>query len=102
MSAPAARTASGASPFTVACVPTGINAGVATGPCAVVIAPQRAAPSVAIRRKEKESIAAVVSGRRAQQQAGVAIGVEPIAGGDRMRIGALHRIEPAERRDQHE
>src|SRR5262245_4157851 len=58
MSAPAARTVSGASPFTVACVPTGIKAGVATGPCAVAISPQRAAPSVAIRRKANEFIGA--------------------------------------------
>src|SRR5499433_2955541 len=58
MSAPAARTVSGASPFTVACVPTGMKAGVATAPCAVAISPQRAAPSVAIRRKANELIGA--------------------------------------------
>ena len=52
MSAPVARTVSGASPLTVACVPTGMKAGVRTGPCGVVISPQRAAPSVATSRKE--------------------------------------------------
>src|SRR5262245_10021652 len=56
MSAPAARTVSGASPFTVACVPTGMKAGVATAPCSVTISPQRAAPSVAISRKENAVI----------------------------------------------
>src|SRR5262249_55729118 len=58
MSAPAARTVSGASPFTVACVPTGMKAGVATAPCAVAISPQRAAPSGVIRRKANEVIGA--------------------------------------------
>jgi hypothetical protein len=33
-------------------VPTGMKAGVRTGPCGVIISPQRAAPSVAINRKE--------------------------------------------------
>ena len=53
--APVARTASGASPFTVACVPTGMKAGVATAPCGVMISPRRAPPCVARRRKEKGS-----------------------------------------------
>src|SRR5205807_1496455 len=53
MSAPSNRTVSGVSPFTVACVPTGMKAGVATMPCGVLISPQRAAPSVASRQKEK-------------------------------------------------
>jgi cation diffusion facilitator family transporter len=39
---------------------------------------------------------------RAEQQAGVAVGVEPVAGRDRMSIGALNNVEPAERRHQHE
>jgi cation diffusion facilitator family transporter len=39
---------------------------------------------------------------RAEQQAGVAVGVEPVAGRDRMSIGALNHVEPAERRHQHE
>ena len=39
--------------LTAACVPTGMNAGVRTTPCAVAISPVRAAPSVARRRKEK-------------------------------------------------
>src|SRR4249919_2664315 len=55
MSAPLARRASEVMPFTVACVPTGMNAGVATMPWAVVISPHRAAPSRARRRKEKRS-----------------------------------------------
>src|SRR5215468_5304006 len=55
MSAPAARTASGSIPFTVPCVPIGMNAGVATGPCGVAISPQRAAPSIASRRNENGS-----------------------------------------------
>jgi len=38
----------------------------------------------------------------AEQQAGVAVGIEPIAGRDRMSIGALNNVEPAERRHKHE
>jgi len=38
----------------------------------------------------------------AEQQAGVAVGIEPVAGRDRMSIGALNNVEPAERRHQHE
>src|SRR5262249_14863591 len=52
MSVPVARTVAGANPLTVAWVPTGMKAGVATKPWGVGISPQRAAPSVAIRRKE--------------------------------------------------
>src|ERR1700751_423375 len=55
MSAPVARTASGARPFTVAWVPIGKNAGGATAPCGVAISPRRATPSVASRRNEKAS-----------------------------------------------
>src|SRR4051812_46822927 len=46
MSVPVARTSPGGIPFTVACVPTGIKAGVRTLPCSVSISPRRAAPSV--------------------------------------------------------
>src|SRR5712671_2221979 len=64
MSAPVARTVPGASAFTVACVPTGMKAGVATGPCGVMISPQRAAPSVAINRKERPVIGSHATGSR--------------------------------------
>src|SRR5258708_1697467 len=63
MSAPAARTVSGASPFTVPCVPTGMNAGVATVPCGVISSPQRAAPSVASRRNKNVVIGLGGKGR---------------------------------------
>src|SRR5262244_192007 len=55
MSAPVARTASGARPFTVAWLPIGKKAGVATAPCGVAISPRRATPSVASKRNEKAS-----------------------------------------------
>src|SRR3990170_6056985 len=45
--APSARTSSGWSDFTVAFVPTGMNAGVRISPCLVTRTPARAAPSVA-------------------------------------------------------
>src|SRR5919112_988896 len=47
MCAPRSRTSSGSSVLTVAFVPTGMNAGVGTSPCAVRTTPARAAPSVA-------------------------------------------------------
>ena len=53
MSAPVARTASGFIALTVAAVPTGMNAGVRISPRRIVIAPVRAAPSVASRVKAK-------------------------------------------------
>ena len=43
----------GCTPLTVACVPTGMKAGVRTTPCAVAISPRRAAPSVASSLKPK-------------------------------------------------
>ena len=39
--------------FTAPCVPTGMNIGVSTAPCGVVITPARAAPSVWVTRNEK-------------------------------------------------
>src|SRR6476659_9759945 len=43
---PSARSSSGSTVLTVAFVPTGMNAGVGTSPCAVCTTPARAAPSV--------------------------------------------------------
>src|SRR5690242_12013655 len=113
ISAPVARTSSGINPFTVACVPTGMKAGVWTEPCGVTSSPRRAAPSVFSTRKEK--------GRAIRQsyqsghirdpscryairikQARIPVGIEPVPVGNRMRIGLLYRIEPAESRYQHE
>src|SRR5439155_9808476 len=45
---PSARSSSGSTVFTVALVPTGMNAGVGRSPCAVRSTPARAAPSVAV------------------------------------------------------
>ncbi len=55
ISAPVARTSCGVSPFTVACVPTGMKAGVCTLPCGVTSSPRRAAPSVLLMVKENGS-----------------------------------------------
>ena len=49
--APSASSSAGVSDFTVPFVPTGMNAGVSTSPCAVVSTPARAAPSVAVTEK---------------------------------------------------
>ena len=45
--APSVRSSCGSTAFTVAFVPTGMNAGVGTSPCAVWRTPARAAPSLA-------------------------------------------------------
>src|SRR5436190_5248211 len=47
MVVPSTRSSSGSTVLTVAFVPTGMNAGVGTAPCAVRTTPARAAPSVA-------------------------------------------------------
>src|SRR5262245_11221456 len=148
ISVPVSRTVSGASPFTVPCVPTGMKAGVSTRPCGVRISPWRAAPSVLSNRKEKGSdifnfiseprafwrnanysvhsrasgnpelilgnmcwvpALAGMSGNLSLQrrllrikQTGVSIGIETIASPNRMRVGPLHCLKPAECRHQHE
>jgi hypothetical protein len=56
MSAPLSRTSRQVTAFMAACVPTGMNAGVATRPCGVTISPARAAPSVALRQNENTSV----------------------------------------------
>src|SRR5262245_65468866 len=111
MSEPLARTASGVSPLTVACVPTGKNAGVATRPCGVAISRRRAAPSVASKRNEKASgmlarvawqyveiecsaLCCTLPTLRSEQQTGIAVRIEPVPLPDRVRIGALHHLEP--------
>src|SRR6202521_3032800 len=40
--------------------------------------------------------------RATEQQAGIAVGIEPVPGLDRMRVGALHELEAGKSRDQHE
>ena len=60
MSAPVARTDSGIIALTVPAVPTGMKAGVRTSPRGVWITPVRAAPSVAVREKEKRLMADLV------------------------------------------
>src|SRR6478672_2492422 len=57
MSAPLARTSSGRIAFTVAAVPTGMNAGVRISPRRMAMEPPRAAPSVAAIENEKRVIA---------------------------------------------
>ena len=56
MSAPVAATLSGSIALTVAAVPTGMKAGVRICPRGVSMTPLRAAPSVAVREKEKRGV----------------------------------------------
>src|SRR6266446_1767452 len=103
MSAPAARTSSWCTPLIAPCVPTGMKAGVRTTPCAVLISPARAAPSVAFSRNENESgIVAFMAAYLAEQQASVAIGVEPVIVRNGVTVSAAHHVEAAECADQHE
>src|SRR6266568_3837191 len=111
ISASAARTSSWCTPLIVPCVPTGMKAGVRTTPCAVLISPARAAPSVAISRNENGSgiaalmaafMAAFVAAYLAEQQASVAIGVEAVVACDGVVIGAAHYVEATKCADQHE
>src|SRR5437762_14268850 len=75
-----------------------MKAGVRTTPCAVVISPARAAPSVVTKWKENGlAIAAYLS----EQQASVAIGVKAVIARYRMGISALHHVNAAKGADQH-
>lgn len=56
ISAPAARRSSGASPVTVARVPTGMNAGVETSPREVITVPRRARVSTSRRPGRKAKV----------------------------------------------
>ena len=83
---------SGVMPFTVACVPTGMKAGVAHAPMRRRRISPRARGAVGLDQAEGERASVIdASSRRDEQQAGIAIGIEAIARRDRMRIGALHR-----------
>ena len=89
MLAPVARTESAVIALTVPAVPTGMNTGVSISPCAVEIVAARAAPSLASSRKPKRYTV------MAPQQRSVAVGIEPVAARDRVRIGGAHRSVPA-------
>lgn len=60
MSAPVAATLSGIMAFTVAAVPTGINAGVRISPRGVLITPVRALPSVWFNENENALVMGVI------------------------------------------
>src|SRR6185437_14141874 len=118
ISAPVAATSSGRIAFTVAAVPTGMNAGVSTTPCAVAIRPRRAAPSRASRVKEKSLISSLPQRERGRsagivryelssrllwvKQARIAVGKKAIALRDGVGVGGLHALQPGEGGDEHE
>src|SRR5207249_8096111 len=93
--APASRRSSGLRLLTAARVPTGMNAGVSTAPCAVVSRARRAAPSVARRAKVTVAGCSHDEGR-------VAVRIETIAGAERVLIGLEDQLTSGEGTDQHE
>src|SRR5215207_2783260 len=95
MSAPSARTSSGCSVFTEAFVPTGMNAGVGTSPCAVWRTAARAAPSVAVTRNVMSWGQAPGPGSSDQHR--IAEGVEAVALGDREVVQSPRLLDPRER-----
>src|SRR3569833_1862061 len=70
MSAPVARTSSGRIAFTLAAVPTGMNAGVRISPRCIEIVPVRALPSAAWMVKAKRVITPPASRLAAQAPPG--------------------------------
>src|SRR6478672_9414921 len=83
MSAPVARTSSGFIAFTVAAVPTGMNAGVRITPLAIAIAPVRALPSVAEMLNEKRAMRGALRDiRRARQSQAIGSGPQPPPGAE--------------------
>src|SRR5882762_2704816 len=106
MSAPVSATDSGSIAFTVAAVPTGMNAGVSTAPRSRRRMPERAAPLLATISKANSLMrcpSAQLSGsRRPEQETGVAIGIEAVALGNGFRVSRLHGFDAAKRADEHE
>src|SRR6478609_10215649 len=70
ISAPVARTASGFIAFTVAAVPTGMNAGVRISPRRIWMRPVRALPSRASMVKAKRVISEGIDEREPRQSVG--------------------------------
>src|SRR5688500_795273 len=70
MSAPVARTASGFIAFTVAAVPTGMNAGVRISPRRSAIRPVRAFPSRASMEKAKRGSSEGIDEREPRERIG--------------------------------
>ena len=68
-------------------------------PCGVWSRPRRASPSCASSSKDGVSRA---TGRPIRDQHGVAVAVEPVAGGDGVRVGVEHPLAPGEGRNQEE
>src|SRR5437764_7727002 len=99
--APAARRSSGLRLFTAARVPTGMKAGVSTTPCAVTRRPRRAAPSLATT-SNASALTTGATGAGSYDQRRVAIGVEPVAGRERMTVGAQDRLAAGEGGHQHQ
>src|SRR3977135_3380006 len=106
MSAPVPATDSGSIAFTVAAVPTGMNAGVSTAPRSRRRMPERAAPLLATISKANSLMrcpSAQLSGScRPEQETGVAIGIKPVTRGDGFGVGGLHGFAAAKRAYEHE
>src|SRR5690606_13352496 len=102
MSAPVSRTWSRYIALTVPTVPTGMKAGVRIVPRGMPTSPRRAPPSVAFRVNWNVSVMMSLSWGFAEEQAGIAVGIEAIARSDGMPVGIAHRVQPAECRYQHE
>src|ERR1044071_4115898 len=101
-----ARSSSAVIALTVPSVPNGMNTGVGMSPRGVCRMPARAWPSVASSSNEKPGVGRANCKRALYsvpvQQGGVAVAVEPVAGGDRVAIGGEHALGAGERADQHE
>src|SRR5690606_28027968 len=102
MSAPVSRTWSRYIALTVPTVPTGMKAGVRIVPRGMPTSPRRAPPSVAFRMNWKVSVMVSLSRGFAEEKAGIAVGIEAIAGSDGTSVGFAHRVQPAKGRYQHE
>src|SRR5205809_2410275 len=97
--APAATGSSGPRPLTVPRVPTGMNPGVSTTPCAVTSRPRRAAPSVA-RSSNLTRVVARPAG--SYDEGSVAVGVETVVGGQGVAIGGEDEVAAGEGGDEDE
>ena len=100
ISAPISRRSAGVRLLTTPSVPTGMNAGVSTTPCAVWSRPRRASPSRATSSNDGTRSRHALTPSAIEH--GVAVAVEAVAGGDGVGVGREHPLAAGEGRDQQE
>src|SRR6266508_4399504 len=95
---PISRSWSGHTPFTVAAVPTGMNAGVRKDPRPVEIVPALAS----LPPSRASTVNRSVNGSSSRDEHRVAVTVEAVLPGDRLPVRRAYRVDAGERHHQGE